>query len=283
VSLDRSSIRRSDFPTVRRGYDPAAVDAHLREIAAEVERLRRGGGQPVAVTASEQVRRIVEAAEASAEQLRAEAGEEAREHVHRVSTAARELLERIGAMHEELGELMDRLREDAGRLSAELRTLERDASEVGLGPAELDAGAVAPGDVDAGGPGPAEPDVAPAGRDVAGDVAPAGRDVAEDGAAAGRDVAEDGAAAGPDGAEAEPEVPAARPKRRPEPTPGAKPPAAAEPPASKPDDDEAARLVALDMALSGTPREETERYLAQHYSLAKPDELLDDVYSLAGQ
>jgi DivIVA domain-containing protein len=261
VSLDRSSIRRSDFPTVRRGYDPAAVDAHLREIAAEVERLRRGGGQPVAVTASEQVRRIVEAAEASAEQLRAEAGEEAREHVHRVSTAARELLERIGAMHEELGELMDRLREDAGRLSAELRTLERDASEVGLGPAELDAGAVAPGDVDAGGPGPAEPDVAPAGRDVA----------------------EDGAAAGPDGAEAEPEVPAARPKRRPEPTPGAKPPAAAEPPASKPDDDEAARLVALDMALSGTPREETERYLAQHYSLAKPDELLDDVYSLAGQ
>jgi len=272
VSLDRSSIRRSDFPTVRRGYDPAAVDAHLREIAEEVERLRRGGGQPVAVTASEQVRRIVEAAEASAEQLRAEAGEEAREHVHRVSTAARELLERIGAMHEELGELMDRLREDAGRLSAELRTLERDASEVGLGPAELDAGAVAPGDVDAGGPGPAEPDVAPAGRDVAGDVAPAGRDVAED-----------GAAAGPDGAEAEPEVPAARPKRRPEPTPGAKPPAAAEPPASKPDDDEAARLVALDMALSGTPREETERYLAQHYSLAKPDELLDDVYSLAGQ
>ena len=38
----------------------------------------------------------------------------------------------------------------------------------------------------------------------------------------------------------------------------------------RPDDVEAARLVALDMALAGTPREETERYLAEHYALADP-------------
>jgi DivIVA domain-containing protein len=47
-----------------------------------------------------------------------------------------------------------------------------------------------------------------------------------------------------------------------------------------PDADEAgARLIALNMALSGTPREETARYLAEHFSLANPEALLDDVYA----
>ena len=131
MAFDRSSIQRSDFPTVRRGYEPGAVDAHLRELADELEGMRRRGAQPVAAAASAQVQRIIEAAESTAEQLRTEAGEEAREHVHRVSTAARELLERIGALDDELGGLMERLREDAGRLSAELRSLERDVGDVG--------------------------------------------------------------------------------------------------------------------------------------------------------
>src|SRR3954463_4167371 len=121
--MDRPSIQRSDFPTVRRGYEPDAVDAHLRRVADEVEALRSRG--PVASAASSHVQKILEAAETPAAQLRADAGEEAREHVHRVSTAARELLERLGAMHDELGSMMDRLREEAGRLSAGLRALQR--------------------------------------------------------------------------------------------------------------------------------------------------------------
>ena len=198
MPFDRSSIQRSDFPTVRRGFEPGAVDAHLRELADELEGLRRRGAQPVAAAASAQVQRIIEAAESTAEQLRTEAGEEAREHVHRVSTAARELLERIGALDDELGGLMERLREDAGRLSAELRSLERDV----------------------------------------GDVGPV------------QEIAEPEAVAEPE-------------------------------PDSRPDDEEAARLVALDMALGGTPREETESYLAEHYALSDPGKLLDDVYALA--
>lgn len=213
--MDRPSIQRSDFPTARRGYAPDAVDAHLRELADEVESLRGRGSQPVAAAASSQVQRIVEAAESTADQLREEAGEEAREHVHRVSTAARELLERLGAMHDELGELMDRLREDAGRLSSELRALEADVVEIG------------PGEM----PGPEDP------------------------------LTE---------AEIDPE---------PEPEAEAEP---APPADNRPDDVEAARLVALDMALAGTPREETERYLAEHYALADPGGVLDDVYALAG-
>ena len=212
--MDRPSIQRSDFPTVRRGYEPDAVDAHLRHVADEVETLRGRGGQHVAGEASTRVQQILEAAESTADQLREEAGEEAREHVHRVSTAARELLERIGAMHDELGELMDRLREDAGRLSAELRSLERDVVEIA--PVADDE---PPPEVEAEPPAPA---------------APAG----------------------------EPEV--------------------EEPAAERPDDVEAARLVALDMALAGTPREDTEKYLAEHYSLTDPAAVLDDVYALAG-
>lgn len=205
VPLSRSSIQRSDFPTGRRGYDPAAVDAHLRAVADQLEELGRGSsGQPVAAAASEQVQRIVEAAERTAEQLRSEAGEEAREHVARVSAAAGELLERVGALHDELGSVMERLRESASRLAIELRSLERDVAEVGSPAAE--PAAVAP---------------------------------------------------------------------EPEPEP--------EPSGGRAEDEEAARLVALDMALGGTPREETERYLAEHYALPEPDRLLDDVYARAGQ
>jgi len=217
--MDRSSIQRSDFPTSRRGYDPAAVDAHLREVADAAE----GGRQPVAAAASSQVQRIIEAAETTADQLRTEAGEEAREHVQRVSTAARELLERIGSMHDELGEIMDRLREEAGRLSAELRALERDVVEVGPAEPPLEPEPVEPE--------PLEPlELEP---------------------------------------ETDPERIAAAAK-------------AATPPPELSDDVEAARLVALDMALAGTPREETERYLAEHYALPDAEGVLDDVYALAG-
>jgi hypothetical protein len=52
---------------------------------------------------------------------------------------------------------------------------------------------------------------------------------------------------------------------------------------SQPDGDEAgARLTALNMALGGTPRDETARYLAEHYALADAEALLDDVYDRAG-
>ena len=223
--MDRPSIQRSDFPTVRRGYEPDAVDAHLRHVADEVEAMRSRG--PVASAASSQVQKILEAAETTADQLRADAGEEAREHVHRVSTAARELLERLGAMHDELGAMMDRLREEAGRLSAELRSLERDVVE--LAPPVEDE--------------PVE-------------------------AVEERPVAEE------EPVEGTPETAAgkARSKRG----------RAKAAPQAKPDDEEAARLVALDMALAGTPRDETEQYLAEHYTLADPGAILDDVYALAG-
>lgn len=237
MALDRSSIQRTDFPTSRRGYEPAAVDAHLREVADEVEGVNRAAAQPMAAAASTQVQRIIEVAETTAEHLRAEAreeveqlraeaaeeaerlrveaGEDAREHVRHVSTAARELLERIGALQEELGGFLSRLHDDAGRLSSELRSLEREVAE--LAPAQ--------------------------------------------------------------------EYEELEPAPEPEPEPEVEEPEleiAAPTDTTRVGDDEAARLVALDMALGGSPRDETQRYLAENYKLSDADKLLDDVYELAG-
>jgi hypothetical protein len=44
-------------------------------------------------------------------------------------------------------------------------------------------------------------------------------------------------------------------------------------------DSEGARLVALNMALNGTAREETDRYLAENFHLADRGALLDEVYA----
>jgi hypothetical protein len=52
------------------------------------------------------------------------------------------------------------------------------------------------------------------------------------------------------------------------------PPAAATP--------EGARVLALKMALDGTPRDETARYLRENFELEDPEALLDEVYARAG-
>ncbi len=45
------------------------------------------------------------------------------------------------------------------------------------------------------------------------------------------------------------------------------------------EDDAAARIIALNMALGGSSREETAAYLQEHFTLADPAALLDDVYA----
>jgi hypothetical protein len=44
-------------------------------------------------------------------------------------------------------------------------------------------------------------------------------------------------------------------------------------------DIEGARLVALNMALNGTAREETDRYLAENFNVVDRAALLDEVYA----
>jgi hypothetical protein len=64
----------------------------------------------------------------------------------------------------------------------------------------------------------------------------------------------------------------------------AEPPVPAEPaPASGGDDTQAARLVAMKMALDGAARDEIESELARSYSLGDPSALVDEVLAKAGK
>ena len=100
MDLDRSSIARRDFPLERRGYDRAAVDAHLDAIATAVAELAERAGAAAAdpsaaSTVSGQVASIVAAAEDAARRIEAEAEQRAREHDARAKSAAEELMKRI--------------------------------------------------------------------------------------------------------------------------------------------------------------------------------------------
>ena len=201
--MDRDAIERRDFPVGRRGYDQEAVDSHLRRVADEFEALRGRApagpaASPLAAGASEQVRLILEAAEASAAELRADAGREASGHVARVKDAAGGMLSRLDELEHELGGLLEALRKSGEQLTEGLERLHAQASELAAD----------------------EPEAA------ADDLVPA---------------AGNGA----------------------------------------PEDEAGARLIALNMALSGTPREATARYLAEHFQLADAEALLDDVYERA--
>src|SRR5215210_5286493 len=233
--MEREDIERRDFPVGRRGYDQAAVDAHLRGVADEIERLTAGAAaaRPAASLSagtSEQVRLILEAAERGAADLREDAGRQAKAHVARVEEAAESMLARLEALQAELGTLLDGLRASGERLTEDLAALQAQV-----------------GDVD--------------------DVLPAGEAAPEP---------EDFAAAEPE-PEPEPEPdPEPEPEPEPEPAPPARPPAG--------DADEAgARIIALNMALGGSSREETAAYLAENFTLADPGALLDDVYAKVGR
>jgi DivIVA domain-containing protein len=270
VALDRQSIEKKDFPIGRRGYDPEAVDSHLAAIAAEVDRLRqdsRRRTETLASQASDQVRLIVEAAEQSATEItrqaeadakdirteadaeakttREQANDEAREYVANVNEASSGMLQRVDAMESELGQLLENLRSGANRVTADLSLLESNMSDLREA-TSLARPAFAPED--------------PAGADAYSlDEGEEAVLEAEDEADVEMVVVEEEI-----DVVVEPEVEAAA--------------AGAEG-----DDAEGARLVALNMALNGTPREETDRYLAEHYALTDREGLLDEVYATVGE
>jgi cell division septum initiation protein DivIVA len=259
LALDRQSIEKRDFPLGRRGYEPAAVDAHLAAIAREVEALKRAqasasarqqssppGGASLAAVASAQVQAIVEAAEASAaaierdarehaeqvaqdaardaERTRDEAIERSQQHVGKVHEATALMLQRVDAMESELSALLESLRTGANRLAADLSLLSGNMGELYA----------------AAGQPPSAPAHTP-------------------------EATEEPAATGP-----YPEEPL-------EEDDSAAPAAGA---AGDADEDvEGARLIALNMALNGQSRAETDRYLAENFDLSDRGALLDEVYA----
>ncbi|HUN79673.1 MAG TPA: DivIVA domain-containing protein [Solirubrobacteraceae bacterium] len=290
MELDRQGIERRDFPISRRGYDPAAVDAHLRALAAAIETLQRdlaeqqGSAASLGSAAASQVRGILEAAEstaadierqatddaarmraeatADAQRTRGDAIARAQAHVAAVAQATATLLARVESMDGEVGTLVQSLQAGAGRLSGDLASVQ---TEMG---ALYDAAA-----------GRARETASAAG------VAPAPA------AAPPTPVAAPPAPVAPATAAAPP-APVAPPQAAVEPSPPGAP--AQAPPISPPPgvngaaqstsgnggvDLDGARLVALNMALNGESREQTDRYLQENFELADRTKLLDEVYA----
>jgi hypothetical protein len=280
VDLDRQSIEKCDFPVGRRGYDPAAVDGHLRALASEVEELQRTlagrGADSLAASAGTQVQAIVAAAEVAAaeiegdakssaqstraqaardaEQTRADAIAKAQAHVAEVGRATATLLGRVEALSGETGALVDNLRAGATRLAGDLASVETNMGELydaASGRSSETVSAVAkeaPPQPEAPAP---PPDMPPA---------PV-------------------AAAQPAPAHPESAPPLPPPPAPPAPPIPPAPTAPPEQPAVENGDLDGARLVALNMALNGDSREETDRYLAENYEVADRQQLLDEVYA----
>ena len=369
MALERQTIEKKDFPIGRRGYEPEVVDAHLTQLAEEVDQLKRSSRrrtETLASAASEQVRAIVEAAESSAAEIerqaedeareiradateearrcREQADEQARDYVGHVSESTSMMLGRVDAMESELNALVESLQTGLNRLGADLTLLEENMTEVreatGAGtrfepeppepvPSEPEpysrstSTLTAPGR--AGSPPPPPPvDEPPAYEPLPPEPAweepappePAGFD-AEPG------DPDDVGAAVPEFSVPEPAHPEAgdpHPPERPHAVEDAAPapPDGREVPAVHPDqeeldesvraveaepddefdseplaaraavgtrapagnaDAEGARLIALNMALNGTPRAETDRYLAENFELDDRSTLLDEVYA----
>lgn len=279
MTLDRQSIEKRDFPIARRGYDPAGVDAHLARIADDLDQLRREtdraatGG--VAGSASTHVQAIVEAAESTAERLlreaqaeaselreraagdaqraRQEALEESREHVTKVGEQTTRMLQRVEAMDGELGSMIENLRTGVNRLVADLALLEGNIADLheqhgGVAPVSVSSSAGFAEDTDLA-PGPdTDADVVATETDPEVDIspiAPAGR-AAPDSVDAGLADLVSG-------------DPAPQDTQR--------------------DQEASARLIALDLALGGSDRDQIKEELEQLFTLPDVDRLLDDVFT----
>lgn len=296
VELDRQGIERRDFPIVRRGYDPASVDAHLRALAAEVEELQREassrGRESLASTAGTQVQGILEAAQATAETIEREAARDAQrvrdaanadakrtreeavaraqDHVAAVSKATEALLARVGTMDTETQTLVESLRGGASQLAGDLAAVKTNMGAL------YDAAAGRAGDGEAAAEpassdnGLGHPHVAPP------PVVPHDEPFVEA-------LSESHA-----GMQGDPYV---EPHTEPHTEPQASEPAPDEEPKfphelnrtapTRPasGDLDGARLVALNMALNGDSREETGRYIAENFEVPDRDRLLDEVYA----
>ena len=82
IKQARSLVKeRQEEPAAEKAPEPQTDDGHLQEIASSIEELKRSqrpSPPPLTAAAAEKVRAIVEAAEASAEEVRVEAERDAR-------------------------------------------------------------------------------------------------------------------------------------------------------------------------------------------------------------
>lgn len=262
MDLDRQNIEKRDFPIGRRGYEPEAVDAHLALIAIEIEDLRRESraprsGESLASAASSQVQAIVEAAESTAADIEHQATSEARrirQDAERAAESTRDdAVARAQAHVDGVAKatqlMLQRVEAMEGEISALVESLRTGANRLSADLALLQGNMGELYDA--------------SGRRAGGQFEDDAPDLAE---------LEDDYAQ-----ELEPEpLPPTEPAM---PPPAAPPPAPTRAAAPAGGDLDGARLIALNMALNGQPREEADHYLAENFDLADRAALLDEVYA----
>ena len=205
-----------------------------------------------AASTSDQVREILEAAERSVADVRARANDEASDHVARVQAATAGMLAKLDHLESELNRLLTALRTSAERLDEGLADLQTQVAGGTFAPAadaapapEPEADAVPTPEAEAPpAPEPADASAVNGSAPATADAEPAADDAASHPPAVAGDSLFD-------------VMPA--------------------------DDADGARLIALNMALSGSSREDTALFLAEHFDLPDLEALLDDVYARAGQ
>lgn len=260
VEFDRQAIERRDFPVARRGYDPATVDAHLRALAAEFDELQRaaisggGGDISLASTAGNQVQSILEAAETAAAEIERHAldgARQVREAADRDAERTREeAVEKARAHVSGVAQVAATLLERVGSMDGEVSGL-IESLRSGAGRLAADLSAVEAG--------MGELYDAASGRNLPESERPGTFDDELDDALA--------AAPAPASVPAQISMPVASPA-----------PEAAQP-EGVPADLDGARLIALNMALNGESRADTERYLAENFQLPDRLKLIDEVYA----
>ena len=260
--------------------------------------------------AEAEAKRITDDAARRARETRDKADLEATTHVERVSEATQKMLERAQSIDNELDtlidsmrsgttSLVDQLRGGAGSLQSELESIRRGLSDVRDARPEFDPALdlEEPPDKEASLGG-----LAPAGDGALADEVTAGDEVvtADDieapdefgPTAVDEPVADTGYGAPSDLAEPAPsEVETydeVEEDYGPELDTGVEAEVEAEPEPARPaatgssSGSEGARLIALNMALNGTPREETAQYLSDNFDLEDQDQILDEVYARVG-
>ena len=282
MALDRQSIEKRDFPIGRRGYEPAAVDAHLADARARGRGAEALAGRPsprrrprdagpresLASVASAQVQAIVEAAESSAAAIEREAREQAAQiragrrarrrsaPATRRSSARRSTSARSTRRPRSCSSASTRWRASSARSSSRCARAPTASTPTSRCCRATWASSTTP----------------PAVRDArAGRRADRRGRRDRRGARGRRPTRRRPSTSG---------VPLTEPRSRPAPS---RPPharaAGRAPPRDDDDDVEGARLIALNMALNGQSREETDKYLAENFDLSDRAALLDEVYA----
>ena len=240
VALERQSIEKQDFPTARQGYDKDAVDAHLAAIADEFEHLT------LASSASERSGRSSRPRRRAPREIQREADDAAQATRQEAEQAARHAREGAGRLSELAAALSQRLDESRRELEALV--------------GRCRAPRAAPEPSRSCGPRRASTRIR---RTPSPRRPPSSR---------------------------RPRPPRRLLRRRPRsmrrlcsnrrPRSTRLPSRlAAAVPAGTADENEAARLIALNMALDGSSRDETAKYLDENFQLADRDRLLDEVYA----